>query len=168
MRPGLTRPEGAAQREVWGPVGAWRLERRTPARWSFSNLLGSGQTTWGLGVLGGRRNPQQIQICGRLDYLCIDIPLFVAQSLSLTSSGQSWRLQTGGASRGAGAGKSCQGAVYLRIEECTKDPLAPTHHYYHTATPRGAAWRKLRWLLGTVGSQSRQSHDESQITLLGN
>lgn len=167
MRPGLTRPEGAAQRGVRGPEGAWRLERRMPARWSFSNLLGSGQTTWGLGVLGRHRNPQQIQICGRRGYLCIDMPLFVAQFF-LTSSCLSWSFQTEGESRGAGGGRSCQGAVYLRFEKCTKGPLAPTHHYYHTAAPRGAAWRKLRWLLGTVGSQSCQPHDESQITLLGN
>lgn len=119
-----------------------------PARWSFSNLLGSGQTTWGLGVGGGvHRNPQQIQICGRLEYLCIDIPLFVAQSLSppVAKTGAS-RPGGGGASRGAGAGKSCQGAVYLRIEKCTKDPLAPTHHYYHTATPRGAARRGANYV----------------------
>lgn len=148
--------------------GGWSVEcppgGHFPTSWGLARLLGVWESKEG----GGHRNPQQIQIRGRLEYLCIDIPLFVAQSLSLTSSGQSWRLQAGGASRGAGAGKSCQGAVYLRIEKCTKDPLAPTHHYYHTATPRGAAWRKLRWLLGTVGSQSRQPHDESQITLLGN
>lgn len=60
--------------ESGGLAVAWWLEHRTPARWSFSDLLGFGQSTWGLGVLGGHRNPQQIQICGRLEYLCLDMP----------------------------------------------------------------------------------------------
>lgn len=73
-------------------VESWDL--RAPGGWSFEHSPGGHfPTSWGLtrllgvwepcgeGGRDGERNPQQIQICGRLQYLGTDMPLFVAKSL---------------------------------------------------------------------------------------
>lgn len=160
---------GATQRGVLRARGRLVAGASNSCQVVIFRPQGSGQSTWGLGVLGRHRNPQQILICGRLEYLCLDMPFSVApisSSPPVAKAGASGPRGEVGKLVKERAAKA-PSTFWVQVLKSAQKALSPPPN--PPLLPHShLAWRKLRWLLGTVGSQSRQPHDESQITLLGN